>query len=302
MLTSLMLTLLMGRAALATIDEQCDGLVKPDNYDDQVQGDFLANYAALSTSLSPIHGPIPHKAGRGAIGLDIAVIPPLGCGSRFVEDWTKTEDTNKAPAVPRPRATFAFKPIAQLVYPYAGVAVVPPIFIGNKVEGTQTMIASGEIGAGIYLPANLTLSLRAHATMQRTLGNIAAAYEEGDKEYYDLYVGSTTGIDLTAGMDVVSSEKTQVTPYLAFGLLEATDFFWIGDDGYVGNNLHPYFGPAFSVGVDTLLKDRLRLAGEFYGAPGGHSKPLESVTDVEEGAFSRYGHIYTARLRVAYEL
>ena len=37
------------------------------------------------------------------IGVGIGIIPPLGCGKRIVLQGTKTEDTNKSPAVPRLR-------------------------------------------------------------------------------------------------------------------------------------------------------------------------------------------------------
>ncbi len=69
------------------------------------------------------------------------------------------------------------------------------------------------------------------------------------------------------------------------------------------NNLHPYFGFVGSIGADALVWDRFRVGGEFYAAPGGHSVPKSEtpITDVDEGAFSRYGHLYTGRFRFAYE-
>lgn len=302
MWTSLLIMTLLLPAARATVDDKCDALLPPDDYDEQVQRDFLANYVVLATTYSAIHAPIPHAAGRGAVGLDLAVIPPLGCGQRYVEDWSKTEDTNKAPVVPRPRATFGFEPIADRIYPYAGVALIPPIFIGGKKEGSQNFIASGEFGAGMYLSEHLAVGLRLHGTLQRTVSNAAGAYEKGDKEYYDVYVASSQGVDLSAGYSLGDGQKLSLTPYVSAGLLDTSTFLWIGDDGFVGTNYHPYLGPAISLGADGLLKDRIRLGAEIYAAPGGHSKPNESVPDVEEGAFTRYGNLYTARLRIAYEL
>ena len=298
MLSLMMMSLALSGSAWATVDERCDQLAKPDNYDGQVQQDFLSNYVALATTLSPIHAPIPHKAGRGAIGLDLAGIPPLGCGQRMVEDWTKTEDTNKTPVVPRPRATFAFKPVAGFLFPYAGVALVPPVNIG----GTRTLVASGELGAGLYLGEHLQLGARAHGTLQRTLGNIATAYVEGDDEFDDLFVASTLGADLHVGWERPGGEgQPAITPYLALGITDVSTFFWIGDDSVVPNNLHPYLGAAASLGVDALVRDRLRLGAELYAAPGGHSLPDPNAATVEEDAFRRYGHLYTARLRIAYE-
>ena len=93
--------------AHAEIDPKCntrsgdDGTVSdeyfPNGYDEQQQGDFLQNYFALGVTLSPIHAPVPHEAGHGAVGLDVLVLPPLGCGHRTVYNQTKTEDTNVTP-------------------------------------------------------------------------------------------------------------------------------------------------------------------------------------------------------------
>ena len=69
--------LLLGRDAYAVIDPECMGMPKPADYDEQVQQDFLSNYFALVTSMSPIHGPIPHESGHGGLGLDL-----LGTGAR----------------------------------------------------------------------------------------------------------------------------------------------------------------------------------------------------------------------------
>lgn len=285
--------------ARAAVDEACDQLAQPADYDEQVQQDFLSNSVSLGATLSPLHAPVPHKAGRGALGVDLAVLPPLGCGQRYVLNWSKTEDTNQVPVIPRPRATFAFKPIGGLVFPYAGLGFVPPV----EIAGTRSMLASVELGAGLYLGTHLQLGARGHSTLQRTLGNVATAYEAGDPEVNDLYVGSTSGLDASVGWELSGGEgKPTVTPYLSAGLTDVSTFFWIGDDSVVPNNLHPYLGPVFSAGADALLFDRLRLAAELYSAPGGHSLPDPDANTVEDGAFSRYGHLLTGRLRLAVEL
>ena len=50
---------------------------------------------------------------------------------------------------------------------------------------------------------------------------------------------------------------------------------------------------------EALLVERLRLAGEFYGAPGGYSLPDKDVVSVSSAA--RYGSLYTGRLRLGVE-
>ena len=52
-----MLTLLLlAQTASASVDPDCVG--KTQTFDDQGQQDFLLNYFALATTLSPVHAPI----------------------------------------------------------------------------------------------------------------------------------------------------------------------------------------------------------------------------------------------------
>ncbi|MCB9675151.1 MAG: hypothetical protein H6737_08535 [Alphaproteobacteria bacterium] len=285
-----LLALMFPSLAYGYIDPKCADTVLPSNYDEQAQADFLANYVALATSYSPVHGPIPHKPGHGAIGLDLGFIPPLSCKRRLVLQGTKTEDTNKTPVAPRFRATFAFPSIGRVV-PYAGAAYIPPV----KLLGTTNVIVSGELGAGIPIGEIFQVGGRFHYTLGKTVGEIATPFVEGDTPYEDIYIGSTFGLDAIVGFDL-----GEVVPYVAGGYMDASTFFYIGDDAVVTNNLHPYFGPTFSAGVDGLVKERFRFGAEFYGAPGGYSKPIKEIPDVKPAG--RYGSVYTARIRLAVEL
>jgi hypothetical protein len=287
--TALMALLLPG-VANAYIDPKCADTPIGEDYDEQAQQDFLANYVSLAATYSAVHGPIPHDPGHGAIGLDLAGLPPLGCSKRLVLQGTKTEDTNKTPVIPRLRVTFAFPSVGRFV-PYAGLAYVPPV----KMLGTTNVIVSGELGVGVPVGEVLQLGGRYHFTLQKTVGEIATPFIEGDPAFDDLYLGSTFGFDAMVGFDA-----GQFVPYVAGGFTDVSTFFYISDDGVVTNNLHPYFGPSFSAGLDGLIKERFRFGAEFYGASGGFSRPDKEVESVKPA--SRYGHIYTGRLRLAVEL
>jgi hypothetical protein len=241
----------------------------PPGYSDQAQQDFLLNYFSLSTTLSPVHAPVPHKPGHGSVGIEAAIIPPLSCERRLVLDYTKTEDTNKAPVAPRPRIIFSFPELGKLV-PYAGLAYVPPV----TVFGTRNVIISGEAGVGIPFESGFSLGGRYHATLMKTIAEIATPFVVGDPAYEDFYMGSTFGVDAMAGWDFDGWE-----PYLALGFTDVSTFFYIGDDGLVSNNSDPYAGLTGSVGVQAKVVKHLDLAGEFYTAPG---------------------YLYTGRLRAAY--
>lgn len=281
--------LLIATDAHAEIDPRCQGLKLPTDYDEQAQQDYLSNYFALSTTLSPVHGPVPHEPGRGALALDLGVIPPLGCPHRFVLNYTKTEDTNKSPIVPRPRVTFAFPKIGRMV-PYAGFAYVPPV----KFLGTTNVILSGEVGVGFQLGETFQLGGRFHATTMKTVGEVATPFQAGGTAFEDLFQASSFGLDAIAGFDLDA-----VTPYLAVGWTDVSTFFYVGDDSVVVNNYHPYFGPTGSIGLDGLV-GRFRFGGEFYAAPGGYSLPDKEIENVRPA--SRYGALYTGRFKFGVEL
>lgn len=290
---TLLAALLAPATALAEVDPKCADLEQPANYDEQVQQDFLQNYIALSTTLSAVHAPVPHKPGHGAISLDVGIIPPLGCEKRYVLNWTKTEETNKSPVVPRPRVTFSL-PVGEMkaLVPYAGVAYVPPV----PLAGTRNVIVSAEAGLGVRIKdSDLQLGGRFHATSAKIIADAATAFDPSDPPVDDLFLAYTLGVDAMVGYAF-----GEVVPYGAVGFTDASTFFFIGDDGVVTNNYHPYAGLSFSLGLDALIADWFRLGAEFYGAPGGYSLPDDTVSSVEKGA--RYGHLYTGRLRLGVEL
>jgi hypothetical protein len=290
----MLIALLAGwtNTALAYVDERCLALAQkgpPDGYDEQAQQDFLVNYFGLSTTFSPLHGPIPNEPGHGTIALELSAIPPLDCAHRLVLNYTKTEDTNKSPLLPRPRLTFTFPAVGPVV-PYAGFGYVPPV----PLLGMTNVILSGEFGVGVHAGDLVQVGARFHATMMKTVGELAPPFQVGGTSYDDLYISSTFGGDLMAGVQIHG-----VTPYLALGITDESTFFYIGDDSIVTNNFHPYAGPTGSLGVDGHVK-RLRIAGELYAAPGGHSNPDPTVDSVTPA--SRYGRLYTGRLKVGVEL
>ncbi|MCB9761168.1 MAG: hypothetical protein H6739_15110 [Alphaproteobacteria bacterium] len=279
MLSLVSLLLFAAPEARAYVDPACEGQTQA--LDDQGQQDFLLNFFALATTFSPLHGPVPHEPGHGSIGLRVSVIPPLSCERRLVLDSTKTEDTNKAPVAPQPTLTFAFPKLGPAVV-YGGVGYVPPV----TVFGTRNVIMSGEVGVGFPLENGLELGARYHATLMKTIAEIATPFVEGDPAYDDFFSGSTLGFDLMAGYNVKG-----VKPYVAVGVLDASTFFLVGDDIYIGESTTPFLGLATSVGAQTLLlNDRLNLAAEFYTA-------YDAIPPIQESE----GRIFTGRARVGFE-
>ena len=286
--------LLLPSLALATgIDPACEDIPKPDDYDEQLQQDFLMNYYALTASFSGIHAPIPHESGKGMVGLRLNGMPPLPCKRRFALEHSKTEDTNKSPVLPAVTASYAFKDVKGVV-PYVEASFLPPV----PVAGTRNLLFQVAAGVGFNATEKLQLGGRLHASVQRTVGDIATPIAEEDPVFDDLFLGSTLGVQLLGGYEVKS-----VTPYLMVGFVDASTFFYVGDSSVVTNNLHPYLGPEMAVGIDGLwVKERLRFGAEYYGAPGGHRTLHTSGEGEADPGFAKWGRLHTIRLRIGVEL
>ncbi|MEC7983516.1 MAG: hypothetical protein VX278_00045 [Myxococcota bacterium] len=233
--------------------------------DDEVaQQDFLLNYFSLATTFSPAHAPIPGLPGEGMVGVELSVIPPLGCDRRLVLFYTKTEDTNKVPVLPRPRLSFTFPsiqmgPVKGTIY--GSLGYVPPL----PLMGTQNVIVSAEAGIGFGEPEEngLQYGLRYHATLLKTVAEIATPFEEGAETMPDFYMGSTFGGDVLFGY-----KSNNFTPYLAVGFTDVSTFFYIDDDGIVINNKSPYQGLVASVGTQWRPTSNIQVSAELYSAPG----------------------------------
>lgn len=278
-------------ALSAGIDEACVDVTKPDDYNEQRQQDFLSNYYALASSFSGVHGPIPHEPGHGSVGVVLNGMPPLPCKRRFALDFTKTEDTNKSPVLPTVGASYAFDVGNEDIVPYAEVGFLAPV----PVAGTRNLVFRAAGGIGFQVSDRVQLGARAHANLQRTVGEIATPFNEGDPAVDDIFLGSTIGAQVLGGVSFDS-----VVPYAMFGILDASTFFYVGDSGIVANNLHPYLGPEYALGVDGLaVEDRFRWGVEYYGAPGGNRLLGEGTDDF---GFGGYGRLHTVRIRLGVEL
>lgn len=294
-------------AALLPVSAQATGIAEEcreyaedssnfEDYDEQQQQDFLANYYALNSSFSSIHAPVPHQPGHGMIGVRGNGLMPLPCRRRFALEHTKTEDTNVSPVLPTLVASFAFDVGNDAIVPYAEAGFLAPINVG----GTRNVVFQGAIGIGLQPTDGLQLGVRAHASLQRTIGEIATPFEEGDPVHQDLFLGSTLGISGGAGFPLDLGKGGKGTPFVNVGVLDASTFFYVGDSSVVPNNKHPYLGLDYSLGWDWLFAgERVRLGAEYYGAPGGH-RTLHGGDGA--AGWSGYGRVHTWRLRAGVEL
>ena len=244
-------------ALAAGVDPACEGA---EQYyaDEDLQASYMLNYFSLAATFSPLHGPVPHEPGHGSVGLELAGVPPLSCERRLALGGSKTEDTNKTPVIPRPRISFTLPSDGHLVG-YGSLGYIPPV----TIFGTRNVILSMDTGLSWRFDSGWQSGLRFHATLMKTVGDIATAFDLDEPAQLDLYLGSSFGGDILVGR-----AWERFTPYAALGLTDVSTFFYIGDDGVVQNNAHPFAGPTASVGLQARPWKRLELAAELYTAPG----------------------------------
>ncbi len=292
-LFALALVSLSSASMAAGVDDACRDLEfnEPEDYNEQLQQDFLQNYYALSSSFSGVHGPIPQEAGEGSLGVQLNGLVPLPCKRRLALYHRKTEDTNKSPVIPTVVGSFTFDALGDSVHPYAEVGFLPPL----PVAGTRTLVFQAAGGVGMEVSDSLDLGVRAHASIQRTVGEVATPLEEGAPAYEDLYLGSTFGFQGLFGI----SASERIRPFAMVGVLDVSSFFYVGDTGVVSNNMHPYLGPEYAIGSEFEVHERLKINAEYYAAPGGR-RVLDGLQPV--AGFSAYGRVHTLRLRLLAQL
>ncbi len=258
-MSALLCLLLASGMTLGQGSDDCEGATQY-YADEDLQRAFMLNFFSLAASFSPLHGPRPHQPGHGSLGLELAGVPPLSCERRMVMASTKAEDTNKTPLIPRPRLSFTL-PGSGRLSGYGGLGYIPPV----TIFGTRNVIMSVETGLAWQLDAGPQAGLRFHATLMKTIGDIATKFDEDDEDYVDLYLGSSFGGDLLGGWELSDGK---LLPYATLGVTDVSTFFYVGDDGVVQNNPDPFAGLTGSAGLQLRPWKRLELAAELYTAPG----------------------------------
>lgn len=295
---------LLTNLALAAGEGECVPY-RPDDYDEQQQGDRMQNIAAVQMAASPLHRPIPHRPGRGAVGIVLHGMPDMSCEEKLVLGGTKVQTTQVAPIMPIVASDWSFE-LGSFV-PYVGMRFLPQIPIriddGDSDQADDLFFSSylsTEVGIGRELDSRLQAGVNFQMTSARVVGDMAGKVSEEEEDYYDVYQTTTLGANLMLGFELQEGTRgAGVVPYLSVGVLDASTYFYVGDDGVTVQNKHPAAGVALAAGVDALVADSVRLVGEFYAFPGGYSRPDPTVSSVS--GYAAYGDLYTARFRVAWE-
>ncbi len=228
----------------------------------------MLNHPALSMLISPLGMP---KVEGAVLGLEVSMIPALGCKDRVVvyNNALKTEDTNKVPVLPRPRIKVGLPKLAGFDG-YLGIAYVPPVPMGS----TSMHHAGFELGVSRQLSPELSLGFRYHAAVSKVADDIAKSVEEDGPTVLDFYANGLWGAGLHVGYQG-NPLPAGLGLYTAFGFANVGTFFLIGDDGVIQNNPEPFQGVEYSVGA-VYSGGGYELALEWHQAVGSTMQTVRS--------------------------
>jgi hypothetical protein len=272
--------LMMGHAAFAQVDPECDadgdGRVNgysPDTWSEAQHQVFLLNFYGITMAPTPLHSPAALKPFKLVPSIELGYVPQLGCYARSVFDGTKTEHTNKTPVFPRIRL--------QLGLPmgfWIGLGGDPPV----KLFGVQAGLIDAELGYGHVLKERIEVGARAYILGARVKGDLAGPFE-GQTAEDDVYRNTVYGLDVSAGYRIPKGDKLFV-PYAGLGITRVIGLMYVGetlpedfdetdpDQATVptaGNDeiaKHLYRGPSFELGMQAHIK-KLNVSAELVLFP-----------------------------------
>lgn len=258
------LLLILSFPVNAQIAAECEGVEVPEDYDEDKQQAHLNNYFAAGFLMTPL-APIQAFQGeqKASIGLELGIVPPLGCQERLVLGGTKTEDTNKLPVNPRPRILAAL-PAPENVSLLAGFTLMPPV----EIPDVGSILQAGvEMAVGVQISPALTVGTRAHLNFTRARAEIATPFIKGAQAYDDLFYASSLGMDLALSYSLQSMNLPWATPYFSAGVADITTLFIVGDDLVVTQNVdYPWWGALVAGGVQMIFADHFDVTVEVSSA------------------------------------
>jgi hypothetical protein len=234
-------------------------------------------YYSAALAFSPVGAPRLAAPWGGSLGFELSYLPPLSDAQRSA-GFSKTESTNLAPVVPRPRASLTLP---------AGFTIegswIPPI----SAFGVTANLVSGAISRPIGLRGNVILTPRIAATGGSIRGPITCNQEledrgGGDAIFYTHVCHNMESEDrfkpVAFSGELVASRTIRggtVAPYAGVGVRRERTTFDVGvrfSDGSLDPN-HPILkldltrGYGFA-GASWVGPRRSAVSAEMFYAPG----------------------------------
>jgi hypothetical protein len=250
-------------------------IVEQHRWDDP-EGRLMAYYSA-ALAFSPVGAPRVAGPWSGSVGLEVSYLPALNEAQRS-GGFSKTESTNLAPVVPRPRLSLTLP---------AGFSVeaswIPPV----RAFGVTANLVSAAVARPITMANGFVVTPRISGTTGSVTGPITCNTEledrgGGDAIFYAHVCHSQESEDrfepMAIGGEVVASRAIRggaIAPYAGIGLRHERSTFDVGvrfSDGSLDPN-HPILkmnltrGYGFA-GATWVGPRRSAVSGEMFYAPG----------------------------------
>ena len=240
------------------------------------EGRLMAYYSA-ALAFSPVAAPTMLAPGGLRLGLEASYLPPLSEAQRSA-GFSKTENTNMSPILPRPRLSVGLPMGLSLEGSW-----IPPV----KAFGATANLLSGAVSKSFALRNGLLVTPRVSATTGSVRGPITCNNDmrdrsEGDLLFYQHVCHDMESEDrfeprVLAG-ELMASRSMRggaMSPYLGVGLLRERDRFEVGvrfSDGSIDPN-HPILEmtltrPYGFLGATWQGPARSAITGELFYAPG----------------------------------
>lgn len=269
----------------------------------------LMGYYSAAIAFSPV-GVVPGgPAWSGAVGVELSYIPPLSRAQR-TGGFQKTESTNLAPVLPRPRAALTLPGGATLEASW-----VPPV----KAFGVTANLVSGALAVPVGAVRGVALAARVNGSTGRVTGPITCNDDvrdtgSGGQDYFRYVCHNRESEDRfeprALGAELVASSRAArgraVLPYAGLGVRTERNRFDVGVicnapgpvlDGQENTSL--YCGPTGSRDpyhpiLETSMTRGYGFAGATWLAPAGVGR-----TALSGELFYAPGSLLTGRMQVS---
>ena len=189
----------------------------------------LMGYYSAAIAFSPVGVAPGGPAWSGAVGLELSYIPPLSRAQR-TGGFQKTESTNLAPVLPRPRAALTLPGGATLEASW-----VPPV----KAFGVTANLVSAALSVPVGELRGIAFTPRINGTTGRVTGPITCNEDvrdaEGGQDYYTYVCHNRDSEDRfeprAIGLELLASRTARgrtVLPYLGLGVRTERNRFDVG--------------------------------------------------------------------------